>query len=154
MNLDSSNKEYFRKIDYELNMEKYRQLHNVVLKFSNNSMEIKKLFATAIGGTIAFFIPLMNKKSYTITTEAVQFIIIAIILLFYIVDSYTYFYQKKLRGEMEKIENKIKHQDFVTSNQCNTEELIFKALINWSHLPYYIVFAITIMSPYFLKGFL
>lgn len=53
MNLD---KEYFKEIDYELNMEKYRQLHNVVLKFSNNSMEIKKLFATAIGGTIAFFI--------------------------------------------------------------------------------------------------
>lgn len=26
----------------ELDMENYRQLHNVVLKFSNNSIEIKK----------------------------------------------------------------------------------------------------------------
>ncbi|WP_265882022.1 hypothetical protein, partial [Clostridium perfringens] len=32
----------------ELDMENYRQLHNVVLKFSNNSTEIKKMFIATL----------------------------------------------------------------------------------------------------------
>ena len=35
---DTQAKKQLCEIEYELNIEKYRQLHNVVLCFSNNSM--------------------------------------------------------------------------------------------------------------------
>ncbi|WP_170075069.1 hypothetical protein [Paraclostridium dentum] len=109
------------KISDELDKENYRQLHNVVLNFSNNSIEIKKLCITAvIAVPTIFFNFFSNPKNITINLlNNICFILIVIVVLFYLVDVYTYYYQKKLRDSMLNIENNIRKRHKLKEKQIS-----------------------------------
>lgn len=67
-----------------------------------------------------------------------------IIGLFWILDSYTYYYQKKLRNNMESYIAKIRNTNF--DNSTKRLVLIFKSLFNWSHACFYgVLTVITIL---------
>lgn len=78
-------------------MEKIDQLHNATINFSKNSLEIKKLLFVVIGISTPLIINLCNNQ-----LDVALFISLYIIIFsFWIFDSYTYYYQKKLRFQMD-----------------------------------------------------
>ena len=109
------------KIQDELDQENYRQLHNVVLNFSNNSIEIKKMCITALIAvpTILFSFLTKSDINHDLVVTMCKVLMI-IITLFYLIDSYTYYYQSKLRENMKSIENKIRKRNGL--NPCNRKK--------------------------------
>lgn len=85
-------------IDSEVDWKIIDQLHNVVLSFSRNSMQAKKIMFTILGVFVAAMLQVSDPKS------CVQWFpfVIAIVFMFWMFDSYTYFYQEKLREKMDE----------------------------------------------------
>ena len=151
---DTQAKKQLCEIEYELNIEKYRQLHNVVLCFSNNSMEIKKLCVSTLVAVPTILFAFFKDKNITIDIiRYTCFGLLAITILFYFVDVYTYYYQKKLRDLMSRIESEMKgFPDSNIQNECdrckNLKEVKSRlkiSLINWSNLIYYILFVLLVI---------
>lgn len=160
MNLDTSNIKSDNEIDYELNMEKYRQLHNIVLSFSNNSIEIKKMCITTLIAIPTIFFAFFKDKDISIDMiKYTCYGLLSITILFYFVDVYTYYYQKKLRDLMSDIEYKIKNvSNACTENIClsckNRKKVIHRlkiSLFNWSNLIYYLLFTLFIIFLIIVK---
>ncbi|MBO4924571.1 MAG: hypothetical protein J5382_10690 [Bacteroidales bacterium] len=86
-----------RDIDSEIDWKIIDQLHNVVLNFSRNSMQAKKILFTMLGIFVASLLQLDDK------IEAVKWFpfVIFIVILFWAFDSYTYYYQEKIRAQMD-----------------------------------------------------
>lgn len=137
-------------IEYDLNMEKYRQLHNVVLNFSNNSIEIKKMCITTLSAIPAIIIAFFKNINITY----VIYILLCITLLFYFIDVYTYYYQKKLREIMKVIELNIKNS---SNNSFELSQSLFSKLIknsffNYSHLIYYLLIIFLLISLFIIHN--
>ena len=86
-----------RDIDSEIDWKIIDQLHNVVLNFSRNSMQAKKIMFTILGIFIVPFLQLQEKNVATTWLPFVMFIV----ALFWAFDSYTYYYQEKTRALMD-----------------------------------------------------
>src|SRR5258708_29946935 len=74
------------------------QLDKAVLQFSSNCFETKKLCATVLVSASLLVATFGNKQlNYTL------FIVgLVILLIFWGLDGYNYYYQKKLRAQMNK----------------------------------------------------
>lgn len=149
MDLDSNNA-YQTTLD-DLSKENIRQLHNVVLNFSSQSTEIKKLFITVEIAVLSLIVTLF-KDNYSNLYFIYSICITSIIttILFFIIDSTTYFYQDKLRYKMLKEENKIRARnnlelnDYPRSN--NDLDRLKRSIFNTSHIIYYLLMII----PFFI----
>ena len=86
-----------RDIDSEIDWKIIDQLHNAVLSFSRNSMQAKKIMFAILG---VFVAAMLQGKNPQICVKWFPFII-AVIILFWAFDAYTYFYQEKLRETMD-----------------------------------------------------
>lgn len=86
-----------RDIDSEIDWKIIDQLHNVVLNFSRNSMQAKKIMFTMLGIFIASLLQLDEMK-YALKWFP---FVIFIVVLFWAFDSYTYYYQEKIRAQMD-----------------------------------------------------
>ncbi|MEG0283248.1 MAG: hypothetical protein RR425_00555 [Erysipelotrichales bacterium] len=131
----------------DMNMENYRQLHNIVLVISEQCFNIKKVLITAISALISGCF-LITKDSGINKLDRfllpLLFISLFIVILFWLYDSYLYYYQKKLRHDM-----KVKELIYTSANDCDIEiekkcgqckhTNINKALFNFSHLFYFLV---------------
>ncbi|WP_195238109.1 hypothetical protein ACSXBP_11365 [Clostridium perfringens] len=128
----------------ELDMENYRQLHNVVLKFSNNSIEIKKMFIATLT-TIATILFTFFKENLSMDIILIYIFLAAIIvtLLFLMIDAYTYYYQSKLRIIMKNIVIDIKFRNNIIFNlkheQIRKFHLLLKSVFNFSNNIYYFI---------------
>ena len=86
-----------RDIDSEIDWKIIDQLHNAVLGFSRNSIQAKKIMFALLGVLVA---AMMQVKNLQTCVKWFPFVI-AIIILFWVFDAYTYYYQEKLREAMD-----------------------------------------------------
>lgn len=125
-----------KEIQDKLNWDNINQLHNAVSNFSRQSFDIKKLWITVEISIITLLLTLEIKdcKFILLVSEVV-------LVFFYFLDSMTYYYQDKLRECMERERNAIRKRYGIKCNSVNREKCrFFRALFNYSHLLYYLVF--------------
>lgn len=125
---------YWKKID---------QLHNATINFSKNSLEIKKLLFVVIG----ILTPLIINLCGNHITIALFISLYITIFLFWIFDSYTYYYQKKLRLQMDLYFKQILDKN-ENIQQKNKFKMIIISLFNGSHLCFYgiLMFVVIILD--------
>jgi ABC-type multidrug transport system fused ATPase/permease subunit len=98
---------YRKTLDDEIDWKLIDQLHSATLNFSSTSLELKKIFFTLIGIAVPILIKLANER-----LECSLFITLYILILtFWFLDSFTYYYQEKLREKMDKIFSRIKERN-------------------------------------------
>lgn len=109
-------KEYIRTLDDEIDWKVIDQLHSATSNFSSTSLEIKKLFFVLVGIAVPSLIKLAGDKldiSFFVTFYI-------LILTFWFLDSFTYFYQEKLRGKMDErfiqIKRRHKEESFIITD--------------------------------------
>lgn len=125
---------YWKKID---------QLHNATINFSKNSLEIKKLLFVVIG----ILTPLIINLCGNHITGTLFISLYITIFLFWIFDSYTYYYQKKLRFQMDFYFKQILDKN-ENIQQKNKFKMIIISLFNWSHFCFYgiLIFVVIILN--------
>jgi hypothetical protein len=100
-------KEYKRTLEDEIDWKVIDQLHAATVNFSTTSLELKKLFFVLVGIAIPSLIKLANDK-----LDISLFITLYIFTItFWFLDSFTYFYQEKLREKMDLHFNQIKSRN-------------------------------------------
>lgn len=108
-----NNKEYRKSLEDEIDWKIIDQLHAATLNFSTTSLELKKLFFVLIGIAVPTLLKLAGDR-----LDLSLFITIYLLsLTFWLLDSFTYFYQEKLR---EKIDN---HFTQIRMRNVETTEL-------------------------------
>ena len=108
----ADNNEYKKTLEDEIGWKKIDQLHAATLNFSKKSLELKKLFFALVGIAVPTLIQLANG-----TLDDSLFVTIYLLaLMFWILDSFTYFYQKKLRADMDEHFLKIRTRNEVSDD--------------------------------------
>jgi hypothetical protein len=98
--------EYKRTLDDEVDWKIIDQLHNATINFSSTSLELKKLFFVLVGIAVPALIKLAGDK-----LDISLFVTLYILTItFWSLDSFTFFYQEKLREKMDKLFNQIKER--------------------------------------------
>jgi hypothetical protein len=100
-------KEYKRSLEDEIDWKVIDQLHTATVNFSTSSLELKKLYFVLVGITVPSLIKLSGDKldlSLFITLYILTF-------TFWFMDSFTYFYQEKLREKMNEHFTEIKNRN-------------------------------------------
>ncbi len=149
------NKEYKKTLQDEIDWKIIDQLHTATLNFSSTSLELKKLYFVLVGVAVPSLIKLSNDK-----LDASLFITLYIVTLtFWFLDSFTYFYQEKLREKMDNlfsqlkrrhIENIIvteqKKQDYTLENNRTSEDRLWRSATNPSVRLYMILFLLNTLG--------
>lgn len=131
----NNNQEYKRSLEDEIIWKDIDQLHAATNNFSSKSLEIRKIYFTLIG----IGVPTIYKINNNNFEEVILLFLFGLTLLFWLLDSQTYYYQKKLRFKIN--ENFIKLRSNNNNNNNNNEsekQSIRKALFNGSQWMYYI----------------
>jgi hypothetical protein len=91
-------------INQTLKLKEIDQLDSAVLQFSKNTLATKKICASLLVGIVALILKLTeNNLDNAIYTSS-----FITILIFWIIDSNSYYYQRVLRIRMSKIVNELK----------------------------------------------
>lgn len=125
-----------RDIEYEIDWKMIDQYHNAVLNFSRNSMQAKRILFTLLG---VFVAAILQRPSWKEAVNWFPFIIV-IVALFWAFDSFTYYYQEKLRAQMderfeslkERYSNKVRNDEYTLPNKRKKESRVFRSIFNWS----------------------
>ncbi|SNR83373.1 hypothetical protein [Flavobacterium sp. ov086] len=145
---------YEKSLEDEIDWKVIDQLHTATNFFASTSTELKKLYFTLVGISIPILIKLSDDK----LDRSLFISIFTLTLLFWILDSYTYFYQDKLREKMNVLFNNIKHRNIIkkTISEDNDEIIIeidrtsknriWRSLFNYSMLLYLTMFIITLIA--------
>ncbi|CAM3413284.1 hypothetical protein [Flavobacterium chungbukense] len=155
---------YEKSLEDEIDWKVIDQLHTATNFFASTSTELKKLYFTLI----AIAIPTLIKLSQDSLDKSLFISIFTLTILFWLLDSYTYFYQDKLREKMNILFNQIKKRNTVINekDESNNKEIIietnrtskgriWRSLFNNSMLLYLFMFTITIIgSILFWKDFI
>lgn len=102
-----SNKEYKKTLEDEIDWKVIDQLHTATNTFSTASLELKKLYFVLVGVAVPSLIKLASDKLDTSLFVTLYLLTFA----FWFLDSFTYFYQEKLREKMDKLFNQIKSRN-------------------------------------------
>lgn len=133
-----------KNIENEINWKIIDQLHNATSNFSKSSLEIKKLLFVVIGISTPLIISLCNNELDKSLFISFYFFIIP----FWILDSFTYYYQEKLRDKMDERFNSISKRnerksfeynmiEYTLPNNRTKKKRIARSLFNLSHLAFY-----------------
>lgn len=102
-----NSKEYKKSLEDEIDWKIIDQLHTATLNFSTTSLELKKILFILVGIAVPSLIKLAGDK-----LDTSLFITIYLLsVTFWLLDSFTYFYQEKLREKMDKLFNQIKKRN-------------------------------------------
>lgn len=127
------------------------QLHKVVMNFSSQSTEIKKMCITVEVAALTL-VTTVFKDSYSDSsfTNLVILILFSVPILFYGIDIYTYYYQDKLRASMYKHENEIRRRNGLRTldeNRFKTDKgRICRALKSYSNTIYWALLMIAFIT--------
>ena len=100
-------KEYIKSLEDEIDWKLIDQLHSATLNFSQASLELKKLFFVLLGISVPTLIKLAGDK-----LDLSLFVTIYILIFaFWFLDSFTFYYQEKLRTKMDVLFNSIKQRN-------------------------------------------
>lgn len=134
-----------KNIENEIDWKIIDQLHNATNNFSKNYLEIKKLLFVVIGISTPLIINLCNNK----LDRSLFISLYLFIVSFWLFDSYSYYYQEKLRAKMnDRFKNINARNNDVNSVEASEEEFtlqknrtnkkrILRSLFNMSHLVFY-----------------
>lgn len=104
--------EYNRTLEDEIDWKVIDQLHSATANFSTTSLELKKIFLILVGIAVPSLIKLTGDK-----LDISLFVTLYILTLtFWFLDSFTYYYQEKLRAKMNNHFNQIKQRHQVDSD--------------------------------------
>lgn len=129
-----------------LKLKEIDQLESAILQFSNNTLTTKKICASLLIGIITIILKLTdNEFDFAIYTGCM-----ACLIIFWIIDSYSYYYQRKLRIRMTEIVNEYRSDQFITDGYgipLKKEEKPSwkKAFFNTSQFFYYAGFTVVII---------
>jgi hypothetical protein len=98
---------YKRSLQDEIDWKIIDQLHAATATFSSTSLELKKMFLVLIGIAIPSLIKLADDQ-LDLSLFMTVFLLIGI---FWFLDSYTYYYQEKLREKMDSHFAEIKRRN-------------------------------------------
>lgn len=158
---ECNKQEYKKTLADEIDWKIIDQLHNVTLNFSSKSLEIKRIFVIFIG----ILVPVALQLSKNTLSWALFSSLYVVIISFWLVDSYTYYYQEKLRGLM----NKKFESNSLRNGTSDTKHFVIdpkrvkkkglkslvKSMFNFSHLLYYIMIILNLItSLMYWKGIL
>lgn len=145
------NKEYKKSLEDEIDWKVIDQLHSATVNFSTTSLELKKLFFVLVGIAVPSLLKLAHDKldiSFFITLYILT-------ITFWFLDSFTYFYQEKLREKMDKHFNQIKSrnketlimpdnlkQDFTIETNRTQENRVWRSVSNPSVRFYFFLFVL------------
>lgn len=145
---------YEKSLEDEIDWKVIDQLHAATNFFASTSTELKKIFFTLI----VIAIPTLIKLSGDKIDRALFISIYILTFLFWILDSYTYFYQDKLREKMNLLFNDIKNRNKTENMQGNNEEEVTieinrtsknrlkRSLFNYSMSLYLLVFIVNLLA--------
>ena len=122
----------------ELILKEIDQLENAISSFSNSTTWVKKSGGPVIAAIISIAV---NKNVPAMQTLAVIFMYT---FISWVVDSFCYFFQKKLRYVMSQ-KFMMLDSRWPYSKEAVVRESIPKALFNGSHALYYIMFVIELI---------
>jgi hypothetical protein len=141
-------KEYVKSVDDEIDWKIIDQLHSATVSFSSTSLELKKLYFVLVGIAVPSLIKLAGDKLDT--SLFVSLYILS--FTFWFLDSFTYFYQEKLREKMDKLFNQIKarhtetiivpdsiKQDFTIEKERTDKNRFWRSVFNSSVRLYWIL---------------
>jgi hypothetical protein len=148
-------KEYKRTLEDEIDWKIIDQLHTATINFSTTSLELKKLFFVLVGIAVPVLIKLAGDK-----LDPSLFVTIYLLALtFWFLDSFTYFYQEKLREKMDKhftqiklrnaqsvIFTETKLDEFTLDNSRTGKDRVKRSLINSSVRLYMIVIGLNSLA--------
>lgn len=96
-------------IDQTLKLKEIDQLDSAILQFSRNTLATKKICASLLVGIAALIIRLTdNNLDYSIYISS-----FITLLIFWVIDSNSYYYQRKLRIRMTEIVNELKDNKLI-----------------------------------------
>lgn len=145
---------YEKSLEDEIDWKVIDQLHTATNFFASTSTELKKLFFTLL----VIAIPTLIKLSDDKLDKALFISIFILIFLFWLLDSYTYYYQDKLREKMNHRFNDLKDRNKNDTDAVNTNEEIIieidrtskhrlrRSLINYSMSLYLLIFIINLIA--------
>lgn len=158
------NNEHQKSLEDQIDWKVIDQLHAATLNFSNASLELKKMFFILVGIAVPTLIKLASNK-----LDLSLFITLYILTIaFFFLDSFTYFYQEKLRVKMDKCFNGIRsrnidplvisnnpEKDFAIESNRKKGNRAWHSMYNSSVMFYYAIFALnTIGFVLFELGFI
>ncbi len=111
------NTKYTKSLQDEIDWKIIDQLHNATLNFSNKSLEVKKLFVASISIVIPSILKI-TKESLDLSIFVTLY---CLIVIFWLLDSYTNYYQVKLRGKMDKKFEEILKRNNGKKIECSVE---------------------------------
>ncbi|MDN3671562.1 hypothetical protein QWY99_00590 [Flavobacterium branchiarum] len=146
--LRMDNIEYVKSLDDEIDWKIIDQIHTATLNFSTTSLELKKIFLVLIGIAVPSLIKLAGDKIDTSLFVTIYLLALA----FWSLDSFTYFYQEKLREKMDVHFANIKNRnlptltskpvigdDFTLENSRTSSNRIRRSIVNLSVMLYMFV---------------
>lgn len=141
-----------KKISDELDKIQIDQLHKATLNFSNNSLETKKLCVTVQIAVYTLLAGIYKDSPLSNLVIALELLGILIPILFYAVDVVLYYYQDRLRENMNNKMNDIKkrHRIVVQPSNRNNKRLL-RSFINGSQILYLGLIIISVIAPLLVK---
>ena len=147
--------EYKKSLDDEIDWKIIDQLHAATVNFSNASLELKKMLVVMIGIAIPALVKLAGDRLDTSLFSTLYVITFA----FWFLDSFTYFYQEKLREKMDKLfrdikmrnQNKdskeqVEKEDFTLEHGRSNRDRIVRSIFNRSIALYVVIITINSLS--------
>lgn len=155
--------EYKKSFEDEVDWTIIDQLHSATSRFSNASIELKKMYIILIGISIPAIIKLTNSR-----LDSSLFVTIYVLTLtFWYLDGFTFFYQENLRAKMDERFEKLRFKNVKQETEKKNSDIDqytlpddrkkadrwFRSFTNSSVRIYQIFFIInTIAFVLFIKG--
>ena len=125
-------------IQDELDKLVVEQLHKATLNFSAESQETKKLCVTLVAAIFTLLAAFSKTvlRNLEINSIWIALLCASIPLLFWVVDTVTYYYQKKLRYQMQDKLNAIRKRYAIPIENNEKKASVFRSFFNSSNLMY------------------
>lgn len=135
--------EYKKTFEDEVDWKIIDQLHNVTNKFSSSSLEFKKIYFVILGISIPIIFKLCGEKF----DISLLFSPLIVSIFFWFLDSFTYYYQEKLREKMDTHFEKLRirnnpisiiedhkqilhRKEYTLENKRTSHNRIFRSIFN------------------------
>lgn len=140
-----------KKIADDLDKIQIDQLHKATLNFSNNSLETKKLCVTMQIAIYTLLASIYKQSSLSDFVIALEVLGIFIPILFYAVDVVLYFYQDRLRENMDSRLNEIKKRNGLPIHIENKDKgRLLRSFFNGSQILYFGLIIVSIIAPFII----
>lgn len=141
-----------KKIADELDKIQIDQLHKATLNFSNHSLETKKLCVTVQIAVYTLLAGIYKESPLSNLVIALELLGILIPILFYAVDVVLYYYQDRLRENMNSKMNDIKKRHRLAAQAENrNKKRLLRSFFNGSQILYLGLIIISVIAPLLIK---